>query len=321
MPYDRGSALRPAPVRGTQSFVHTMSECWRRPSLTLLEVGWRWTFGVPFLLITGRQLRQNLPLAPLKEAFDQITIADPLAAGRTLAQILSDSLPALGRAALWMVPLMAVVWIIWSSLGRTLVLKRADPRLVARPWTLMGLQTIRIVALAAIFALWLGGLVVAGQMTVTGPVAQGDDPNFVGYSAIAILATLGLFVLWAAVSWVLSVAPLLAMLRGCGVWASLAAAFRLGPLRGKLVEINLVMGIVKIALLVFALVLSATPLPFESIMTTGFLAWWYIGVTLVYLAASDFFHVARLVGYLNLWRAFENTYSPSPLKYPLAPSS
>ncbi len=90
------------------------------------------------------------------------------------------------------------------------------------------------------------------------------------------------------------------------MWGEFAAAFRLGPLKSKLVEINLVMGIVKIALIVLAMVFSATPLPFESVTTPQFLAWWWIGVTVVYLLASDFFHVARQVAYLELWRAFES---------------
>ena len=95
------------------------------------------------------------------------------------------------------------------------------------------------------------------------------------YCAIAIVTTLGMFTLWAVVSWALSVAPLLAMLRNLGAGASLAAAFRLGPLRSKLVEINLVMGIVKIALIVLAMVFSACPLPFESVATPGFMLRWY----------------------------------------------
>jgi hypothetical protein len=127
----------------------------------------------------------------------------------------------------------------------------------------------------------------------------------VGYFALVIVGTLGLFTLWAVMSWALSVAPLLAMLRDLGVTESLAAAFRLGPLKGKLVEINLVMGIVKIALIVLAIVFSATPLPFESVTTPDFLISWWIGVTVLYLLGSDFFHVARQVAYLQLWRAFE----------------
>jgi hypothetical protein len=137
-------------------------------------------------------------------------------------------------------------------------------------------------------------------------MAAGGEPNLVGYFSLVIVATLGLFTLWAVVSWALSVAPLLAMLKGLGVGGSLAAAFRLGPLKSKLVEINLVMGIVKIALIVLAMVFSATPLPFESVTTPEFLFWWWAGVTVLYFLGSDFFHVARQVAYLQLWRAYES---------------
>jgi hypothetical protein len=118
-------------------------------------------------------------------------------------------------------------------------------------------------------------------------------------------AIVRLFTLWAVASWGLSVAPLLAMLRDLGVVASLAAAFRLGPLRGKLVEINLVMGIVKIALIVLAMVFSACPLPFESVATPDFMVHWYAVVTVLYFVASDFFHVVRQMSYLELWKAYE----------------
>jgi hypothetical protein len=138
------------------------------------------------------------------------------------------------------------------------------------------------------------------------PIAAGGEPNLVGYFALVIVATLGLFTMWAVVSWALSIAPLLAMLRGLGAWGSLAAAFRLGPLKAKLVEINLVMGIVKIALIVLAMVFSATPLPFESVTTPEFLLSWWVGVTILYFLGSDFFHVARQVAYLQLWRAYES---------------
>jgi hypothetical protein len=65
------------------------------------------------------------------------------------------------------------------------------------------------------------------------------------------------------------------------------------------------MGIVKIALIVLALVFSACPLPFESVATPAFMAWWYVGVTVIYLIASDFFHVVHLVAYLQLWQVYD----------------
>jgi hypothetical protein len=62
---------------------------------------------------------------------------------------------------------------------------------------------------------------------------------------------------------------------------------------------------VKIALIVLAMVFSASPLPFESVATPEFLFFWWLLMTVLYFVASDFFHVARQVAYLQLWRAYE----------------
>jgi hypothetical protein len=235
----------------------------------------------------------------------RMTVTDPMGAATTLAKLLDLLLPPVLKVGIWLAPLLVMGWVVASSFGRTVVLRRADGRLHSRVGTLIVLQSLRVVALLGSFAIWFSCMERVGEWTVTGPLAAGGEPNLVGYFALVIVATLGLFTAWAVVSWALSVAPLLAMLRGLGVGGSLVAAFRLGPLKGKLVEINLVMGIVKIALIVLAMVFSATPLPFESVTTPEFLMWWWIGVTVLYLLASDFFHVARQVAYLQLWRAYE----------------
>jgi hypothetical protein len=200
---------------------------------------------------------------------------------------------------------LLVVWVVISSFGRVLVLRRADAQLQARPGTLMVLQAARMIALAGSFIVWFVCLRAAAGFAVDRPIAAGQEPNLVGYCAMAIVATLGMFVAWAVVSWALSVAPLLAMLRNLGAWASLVAAFRLGPVRSKLVEINLVMGIVKVALLVLAMAFSACPLPFASVATASFMLQWYAAVTVLYLVASDFFHVVQLTSYLDLWKAYD----------------
>jgi hypothetical protein len=272
-----------------------------------LEVLWRWIYGIPTLLLLWRVGSRLLAAVPLNVvALEKMTVTQPMQAAETLAETMTLLLPPLAQVAVWLVPLLLVTWVVWSSLGRTRVLRRIDGTLHSRPGTLMVLQGIRVAALSVSFALWFLCLRGAANVTVTGPVLRGGEPNLVGYFALVIVSTLGLFTLWAVVSWIFSVAPLLAMLRDIGVGASLNAAFQLGPLKSKLVEINLVMGIVKIALIVLAMVFSATPLPFESITTTEFLYTWWAGVAVLYLIASDFFHVARLVGYLRLWKAYED---------------
>jgi hypothetical protein len=232
-----------------------------------------------------------------------MSLLDPMTAAATLAQVGTQLLPPVFRVAEWLVPLFLVVWVVVSSFGRVLVLRRFDAQLHARPVTLMLLQAARMTALAVGFALWFACQRAAVVVAVKMPIKAGHEPNLVLYCALVIGTTLGMFTLWAVVSWALSVAPLLAMLDNLGAAASLAAAFRAGPPRSRLIEINLVMGIVKIALIVLAMVASACPLPFESVATPQFMACWYAGVTVLYLVASDFFHVVRLVAYLELWKS------------------
>ncbi|SNS37356.1 hypothetical protein SAMN05421770_101707 [Granulicella rosea] len=307
------------PVRGTQSFVHTLSSCWSRPSLTGLEVLWRWVVGIPALWVSVTQVRAILlrhtdgTLDPARLGLDRKLLldpvgalsADPLGVVGKFTGALGVVWPDLAHLAAWLVPVLIVAFVVASSFGRTVVLRRADPLLHARPLTLMILQAIRTAALVGSFGVWFWLLMWAARVAIQSPIALGQEPNLVLYCAIVIVSTIVLFVLWAAVSWVFSVAPLLAMLRDLGPAASLRAGLRLGPLKGKLVEINLVMGIVKIALIVLAMVFSACPLPFETVETQEFLACWWAGVAVLYLLGSDFFHVARLVGYLSLWRAYE----------------
>ncbi|ADW69160.1 hypothetical protein [Granulicella tundricola] len=304
------------PVRGTQSFVRTLSLCWTNPGLTGLEVLWRWVYGMPAVWVVVVQLRRILlaatdgTLDPARLGLDRTLLndpvgaltADPMGAAGKFAGAIGLVLPQILHLGAWLAPLLLATWVIVSSFGRTAVLRRVDPTLHARPITLMILQAIRITALAASFVIWFKALTWSSHTAITGPIAAGSEPNLVLYCALVIVLTIALFILWSLVSWWFGVAPLLAMLNDTGPLASLRAAGNLGALKSNLIEINLVMGIVKIALIVLAMVFSATPLPFQSVTTPEFLAWWWAAVTVVYLLGSDFFHVARLVSYLDLWR-------------------
>ena len=312
-------AVREQPQRATQTFVGTLSSTWRRPWLTLLEVAWRWSFGIPALALvlykfngalraaTGGTMRLSslgLDAALLNDPVGALS-ADPTGVAGKFGRAAGLLAPEVIHFAVWLVPLLVAGWIVQSAVGRSMVLMRVYPKMHLRIGTVIVLQTIRMAALAAVVWVWFLLVSWSGRTAISGPIAQHAEPNLVLYCGLVIVASLGLFTGWALVSWVLGVAPLLAMLKDLGVGASLTTATRLGKMRGKLAEINLVLGIVKIALLVLAMVFSATPLPFESVTTPGFLAWWWGAVGVVYLLWSDFFHVARVVGYLELWREFE----------------
>jgi hypothetical protein len=297
-------------VRGTQSFVHTLSWCWKRPGLMALEIAWRWVIGIPAAYVVWHEATRIWSAAHVDvAALQRMTFLDPMSAAKTLSATAHVLLPPALEVAKWQAPLLVAAWIVMSSLGRTVVLRRMDPLMRTRPVTLMALQALRLFALGASFAAWFWCLRADSVIAIATPMAEGREPNLVLLCALGIIATLGMFILWAIVSWVFSIAPLLAMLRNLRAFAALKSALRLRELKAKLVEINLVMGIVKIALVVLAMVFSACPLPFESIATPDFMAHWYIAVGVWYLVASDFFHVVRLAAYLQLWRVYEGSES------------
>jgi hypothetical protein len=189
-----------------------------------------------------------------------------------------------------------------------MVLRRYDASLPRRSAALIALQLLRVVALSGSFVAWFFAIHWAANYSL-----PGVEPNLVLYCALVICLSLGIFTLWALLSWIFSIAPLLALLENRGIPGSLYRSLRLGPLRSKLVEVNLVMGIIKLALIVLAMVFSATPLPFESVMQGPPIYIWWTLVTLLYLAASDFFQVARLVAFIQFWRVTNAVRtSPSP---------
>ncbi len=295
-----------APVRGAQSFVGVMTEVWGRPSLTGLEVLWRWAAGAPILgLVVWRVLAAAGMVHVDTGALEAMTVFKPVAAFGAMHDAVEAVLPAVRTVAVWLLPLAAVWWVVAAAVGRTAVMRRFDAALRARRGTVLGLGVLRGALLSGAWGLWIWMVWKAGAIAITGPAARGEEPSVVLYSAILICGTLLVYVLWSVVSWPLQTAPLLAMQRGLGVGASLRAALRGGEARGKLVEVNLVMSIVKIALLVLGMVFSACPLPFANVESQVFLVCWWTGVGLVYLAALDYFHVVQAVAHLRLWRAYD----------------
>jgi hypothetical protein len=280
--------------------VHICAFCWKRPALLERELLWRWGFGIPAAAILYHQgARIAASVSLNQENLPNLSLSDPLAAGQQLTVAAAALTPSLVWAALWLGPLLAVAWAVVSGLGRSAVLQRLDPALRSAPLTLVLLQLLRISALVAVCVGWYRAISWAADTTLSGA-----DPNLVAWSAWVICLSLGIFVLWALLSWIFSIAPLLAMLQGTGVVGSLAHSLRQGPLTAKLIEVNLVLGIVRLALIVLALVFSAIPLPFEADMTgTALYAWWAV-VTLFYLVASDFFQVVRLAAFVQFWRLY-----------------
>lgn len=291
------------PVRGTQSFLHIQRECWRRPSLLGLEVLWRWVFGIPFAALLAWQGWRIYTASAAQLAginFTALSIADPMNSAMSLANVYAILAPPILHALLWIIPLGLFGWAVASGIGRSAVLRRYDPSLPRRWGALTLLQLLRVIFFAANVVFWFAAIRWSASVTL-----WSGSQNIIGYFALVICISLAVFTLWALISWVFSIAPLLLLLEKRGIISSLVRSLRLGPLTAKLIEINFIMGILKLALMVLAMVWSAMPLPFETVVQGNSLyAWWAVG-TILYCIASDFFQVARLAAFIELWRAYQ----------------
>jgi len=297
-----------APLRGTQSLVGQMGWVFGRPALIALEVAWRWVFGIPFLALCWIEARHILAVVPPDTAgLNTVDAQNPWVASVQIARAWALYQPHVATALNWFVPMAALAWVVISGFGRSLVLQRVDPALSSRrsfrPLPVMALQAGWLALLGAAWWGWYRSMAWVSATHITAD----REPDLIGFAFWAIFLALGFFTAWALVSWPLSIAPLVMLLEDCGPGQALARSLRLEKaFNGKLIEINLVMGIVNLALIVLAMVFAAAPLPFSDQLGADALHEISIAALVFYLLAGDYFQLVRLKGFVEFWKMFRS---------------
>jgi hypothetical protein len=298
------------PVRGTQLLVEHMGEVFRRPSLTGLEILWRWTVGIPVLWVCWLQVQRILAAYPLANSgWNSIDTENPWVAMVQLVNVWSYYSPHVLAVLRWLVPAAALVWSILSGIGRNLVLRRLHQGLAFRPVSMILLQAIWLGLLSLTLWAWFASM----QWVAATHISASGEPELVSFFNWSIFLSLGFFAGFGLVSWVVSVAPLLMLLERRSAFSALGQSFRLGKrFTSKLVEINLVMGIANLALIVLAMVFSAAPLPFSDEMGPGLLHMVVAGATVFYIVGDDYFQVVRLEAFVEFWKIFRGQRVSAP---------
>lgn len=274
----------------------------KRPSLTALEIAWRWAFGAPLLYVCYLQAQKILAvLPPETTGLDSLDIANPWLSAVKLGAAWEMYQPHVLHVLRWLGPTAALVWILLSGVGRNVVLKRMEPGTPFRPVAMITLQA----AWLGVLVLTLWGWWTSINWAAARDVGNGSEPDLVAYAGWVIFLSIGFFAAWALVSWMVTIAPMLVLLERRSVVSALRESMRLGkPFTSKLVEINLVMGIVTLALLVLAMVFSSVLIPFADQVGIGALHIEWGIVSLFYLIGSDYFQVVRLKQFVEFWRTF-----------------
>lgn len=302
--YGSAQAAR-KPVRGTQLLVEHLGAVMRRPSLVAIEIAWHWLAALPVLGLCWFESGKILAAYPLgASGINNLDAQNPWVAVVQLGNVWNYYEPHVAALLRWLLPLAALIWIAISALGRNLILMRMEPGVRFRPVTMIVLQTALTALFACVFCGWFSCIAWAAATHIAG----NSDPDLLGFAMWLIFLSLAFFTAWALVSWTLAVAPLLALLENCSPFAAILRSLRLGRrFTSKLAEINLVMGIVKIALVVLAMVFSAAPLPFSDALGAGAMRGVWAASIVLFFVAGDFFQVVRLKAFVVFWHIFRES--------------
>lgn len=274
----------------------------RHPAVVAVEVGWRWLFGIPFLLVCWSRLQHVLAvLTPEEAGLTNLNSQNPWAAVGQISRAWLQYQPMVAHELRLIVPFAALAWILISAFGRNLALKMAEPDIRLRPVAMIVLQTAWLIVFGGICVGWFRSVGWAASSHFHGSA----EPDLVGFAIWLIFLSLGFFTIWALLGWIVSVAPVLMLLEDCSAPSALGLAFKLGrPFTSELFEIGMVMGIVNLALIVVAMVLSAAPLPFSDELGGDALHVVWAGATVFYLIAHDYFQIVRLKCFVQFWKIF-----------------
>ena len=296
---------RAAQVRGTQTLVDQMGWMIRRPAIVAVEVLWRWLFGVPFLIACWMRLQHVFAqLSPEAAGLSNIDAQNPWIAAGQLSRALAKYEPLVAHELRWLAPIAVLAWIVISSFGRNLAFRQMDPRVRLRPLAMMVLQTVWLALFGAVCWGWFRSMT---WVAVT-HFPAGAEPDLIGFSVWLIFLSLAFFTVWALLGWIVSVAPVLMLLENRSAVSALGITLRLGKtFTSELFEIGMVMGIVNLALIVVAMVLSAAPLPFSDQLGGDTLHVVWAGAAVFYLVAHDYFQLVRLKCFVEFWKIFRGT--------------
>ena len=293
----------------------------RRPSLTLAEIMWRWAVGATTasVLIFGLfEYLRTLPVTNGELLF--LRTRHPYLVGEAIAHILRGSGSRAVIAGFLATLLLTMLWIVAASVGRIATVRglleyfRSDVASnvstddVWSPLTsLLRLNFLRVtVAVAALI-----GFVGAGILAGFASPAANPRPG-VAFLLFFPLAALVCF-LWAVLNWILSLAGMFAVRDDEDAVAAIASAVAFFRERtGAVFAVSTWTGMAHLVAFVAAGTVASMPMGFAGVVAWRLVVAVMIVVTVAYFALADWLYMARLAGYVCIAETPEALLAPLP---------
>jgi hypothetical protein len=298
----------------------------RRPSLTLAEVMWRWTAGgtaVALFVFGLFEYLNTLPVTNGELLF--LRTRHPYLVGEAIAHILRGSLNRVVVAGLLAALLLAALWIIAASLGRIATVRglldyfRRDVASSLstdnRPLpALLRLNFLRAAVAVAALVGFVGASIMAGFASPDAHPRPG-----VAFLLFLPLAALICWVWW-ALNWLLSLAGVFAVRDDEEAVGAITAAVAFCRERtGPVFAVSTWTGLAHLVAFVGATTVVSMPLGFAGVVPWRLVVAVMILVTVAYFALADWLYMARLAGYVciaEMPQALLAPLPPAPLPVP-----
>lgn len=276
----------------------------RRPSLPLAEIAWRWSFAAAAWFVGSIFFVAYLGSLPVN-ALDRALLrsGQPALIARALQHIFSGSGFRFTATGILVTIGLAMGWVVLASLSRLAIVKSAaaelgvglapGPHGLGRLFFLNFLRMA--VALAAVSAI-AGSIVLASSLWAS---------THMSVAAAGILVGLGWFLawfFWAFLNWMLSFATVLAPLDH-SVFSS--ALDLLGKKKGAISLIGIIFGCCHLAAFAGAWIATSTVLGLADALPPRAVAVLVAVLAMAYCALADFFYTGRMVAYVSLLRPEE----------------
>ena len=329
-------------MAGVSPTLEGFRAAFRRPSLTLGEITWRWIVGATAVVLFFFGLFEYLNTLPVTNGeLLFLRTRQPYLVAQAILHILRGSLNRAVLSLMTAALSLVLLWIIVASLGRIatagVMLDYFRDRFArnfsgsskedggrkevsnAPTMPLGALMRLNFLRVAVAMAAFIG---FAGAALLTGLVSS-DSKAQPGYAFLLFLALMLLICLiWSALNWLLSLACVLAVCQRSDAIASIVAAVALCRDRtGAVFAVSTWTGLGHLVAFVGATTVVSMPLGLGGVLPGRLVALGVLLVTLAYFAVSDWLYTARLAGYVCIVEMPESMIAPvpSPPPAPAAP--
>jgi hypothetical protein len=307
---------------------------WRRPTLFLAEIAWRWTVGATtcaLLLFGFFEYLRTLPVTNGDLLF--LRTRQPVLIGQAISHILRGSLDRAALAGLLAALALCFAWVVAASVGRDFTLRALLEYFASRRGVAGNFskddggahsqdQGIGTKPLRALFGLnfFRAAVVLAAVLAFQGAAilarfASSPEHPRPGLVFLLFLPLAGLICIAAwCLNWFLSLAAIFAVRERENTIGSLSSAASLCRDRfGAVVAVSSWSAVAHLAALTGMTTVVSFPLGLAPIIKVRLLIAGITLVVLIYLAIADWLYMARLAGYVCIAEMPEASAAPAPM--------